>query len=168
MIDLEPRFKSDFENLIRGEGLDNIEAFMEPVDLFEEVPLYSRFAQLSFLSEVPPIEKNKLLIRAATWQLSNIVTYCMKRDDARASDFYCMLSILDWEDFDAGGLVTPTFWYTNPSRGVLAQLQFTSSLGTHGVFVLDSLDRDADIEVQEEIHLFSENSYMERVYVRLK
>ena len=166
-MDLDPRFKADFEHLIKLQKLDNLEGFMEPIDLFEEVPLYSRFSQVSFLDGLPPIERNRVLIRAAALYLCVIINYFRENFAGREFDFFCMLSILDWDDFNEGGLVTPTFWYTNPSQGILEQIRLEPPSSIYSTFVAESLDYDPTFKINEDITPLSDEPHVERVYVQL-
>ncbi|MDQ3054258.1 MAG: Imm15 family immunity protein [Actinomycetota bacterium] len=166
-MDLDPRFKANFERLIKHQKLDNLEGFMEPIDLFEEVPLYSRFSQVSFLDGLLPIERNRVLIRAAAWYLCVITKYFREAYVGRDCDFFCMLSILDWEDFNEGDLITPTFWYTNPSQGVLDQIRLESPDSAYSTFVAEALDRDPSFKINEDLTRLPDEPHVERVYVQL-
>lgn len=166
-MDLDPRFKADFERLIKLQKLDNLEGFMEPIDLFEEVPLYSRFSQVSFLDSLSSIERNRVLIRAAAWYLCVIIKYFREAYAGRDCDFFCMLSILDWEDFNEGGLITPTFWYTNPSQGVLDQIRLEPPDSAYSIFVAEALDCDRSFKIKEDLTRLLDEPHVERVYVQL-
>jgi len=164
-MDLDPRFTDDFERLIRLEKLDDLEGFMQLVGLFEEVPLYSRISQLSFLRGLSPTEKNRI-----SYSRGSLVSTSHHRLLARVLrrsnyDFFCMISVLDWEDFNEDGLLTPTFWYTNPSRGDQISLESPSS--TYSTFVADSLDRDPSFKIREGLAHLPGGPYIERVYAQL-
>lgn len=166
-MELDPRFKAEFEQLIRLQELDQLEGFMAPIDLFDEPPLYSRFSQVAFLDGLPPAEKNRVLIRAAAWYLPVIVKYSREFHAGRENDFFCMLSIVDWEDFDEGGLLAPTFWYTNPSQGILDQIRLEPPNSAYSTFVAEALDHDPSFLVWEDLASLPGTPYYERVYVQL-
>lgn len=162
-MELDTRFKTEFENLIQIEGLDDLEQFAEVVDLFEEVPLYSRFSQLSFLNDLPPNEQNRILIRAGAWYLRFIIEYLTRHD----CDSFCMLTIRDWEDFPQGGLITPSFWYTNPSQGTLDQIHLQPPDSAYSDFVAEALDHDPSLKINEYLSFLPGEPHVERVYVQL-
>ncbi len=82
-------------------------------------------------------------------------------------DSFCMLSILDWEDFGEGGLVTPAFWFTDLHSRVLAQLRLEPPISTQSAFVADSLDRDPSFEIYEDMrNVENDPLFVKRVYVQ--
>ena len=162
-MELDAKFKTKLERLIEMEGLNDLEQFTEPVELFEEVPLYSRFSQLSFLEGLPSSEKNRILIRAGAQHLRVILEYLTRRD----CDSFCMLTIRDWEDFPQGGLITPAFWYTNPSQGILDQMRLQPPSSTYSNFVAEALDHDPSLKIDEYLSFLPGEPHVERVYVQL-
>jgi hypothetical protein len=165
-MQIDPRFAAGFERLIRDQFLDDLDGFLTRVELFDEPPLYSRFDQLTFLDGVPVEERNRLLVRAAAAHLPAIVGH------ARGHDSFCMLSILGWEDFDGGSLITPTFFVTNPStrpdpedpRGILDYLCFDPPTSHYSAFVADALEHDPRYLIHEDL---GSTPGVMRVYVRI-
>jgi Immunity protein 15 len=162
-MDLDPRFRADFEQLVRVEGLDRLDDLMV-TSLFEEVPLYSRYAHVAFLDPLPVAERNRLLIRAAAWYLPVILAHAAASYAGRDHDYFCMLAVSSWDDFDGGGLVSPAFWYTNPSRGVLDQLRREPPTSPYSSFVADALDRDPLYRLSEGYSDLPGGPYLTRVY----
>ncbi|GCE02190.1 Imm15 family immunity protein [Embleya hyalina] len=149
---VDPRFVPEFVDLIHCERLDDLDRFLGPVELFDELPLYSRFHQLAFLDSLSVGQKNRLLIRAAAAHLPRIVEH------GRGHDFFCMLSVLSWDEWELGGLIEPAFWYTKPSnrpdpsdpRGILDYLRFRPPTSRYGLFVADALDHDPRYVIRDD------------------
>lgn len=164
---IDPRFAADFARLIHHQRLDDLDAFLKPVELFDEPPLCSRLDQLAFLDGLPTEQKNRLLIRAAVAHLPRIVEH------GRGHDFSCMVSILGWDEFEDGGLIRPAFWYTNPSnrpdpadpRGILDYLHFNPPTSRYSMFVADALDHDPAYLIHDDDA--ETDPWTRRVYVRL-
>jgi hypothetical protein len=164
---VDPRFAVGFARLIHQQLLDDLDSFLEPVEDFDEPPLYSQYAQLAFLDGLTTDQKNRLLIRAAVAHLPRIVGH------GRGHDFYCMVSILDWGDFEDGGLICPAFWYTNPStrpaladpRGILDYVHFNPPTSHYSRFVADALDHDPAYLIHDDSG--TGDPWTRRVYVRL-
>lgn len=166
-MELDRRYKTHFERLIKLEGLDDLSQFKDQVELFEEVPLYSRFSQLSFLKGLPSVEKNRILIRAGAWYVRVIIGSLRESCVGRDYDSFCMLSIRDWEDFPEGGLITPAFWCANPSQGVLEHIRLQPPNSAYSKFVAESLGRDPSFKINECLDFLPGEPHVERVYVQL-
>ncbi|SPT49673.1 Imm15 family immunity protein [Actinomadura madurae] len=164
---IDPRFAADFARLIHHQLLDDFDSFLKRVDDFDEPPLYTQYAQLAFLGGLTTEQKNRLLIRAAVAHLPRIVEH------GHGHDFYCMVSILGWDEFENGGLIRPAFWYTNPStrpdpgdpRGILDYVQFNPPASRYSVFVAGALDHDPGYLIHDDSG--TGDPWMRRVYVRL-
>lgn len=165
MNEFNSPFKRDFENLIRVEGLDLLEDLMT-ASTFEEVPICSRDARLSFLGDLPPASKNRLLVQAARWYLGVIIKFSESYFAGRAYDYFCMLSVTDWESFEEDDLVRVSFWHTNPSRGILGYLEFEPPRSKYSAFVADALDRDPSFDIFEGLSDLPDGPSVERVYAR--
>lgn len=163
---LDPRFAAGFARLIRHQRLDALDSFLESVDDFDEPPLYSQFAQLAFLDGLTTEQKNRLLIRAAVAHLPRIAEHL------RGHDFFCMVSIVNWADFEDGGLITPAFFCTDLSvrprsadpRGVLDYIPFTPPTSRYSTFVADALGHDPAYLIHDDP---GKDLWTTRVYVRL-
>jgi hypothetical protein len=106
---IDPRFRADFERLAAEEELDDVDGFRRPIESVDEVPLYSQVSQVAFLDGLGNRERAAQLIAAGAWQLARI----RERLGEMGPDFRCLLVILDGEQLDEDGLVTPAIWYTH-------------------------------------------------------
>ncbi|MFB9890472.1 Imm15 family immunity protein [Planobispora takensis] len=167
-IDLDPRFKTELVRLIRDEGLDQFGELME-ADPFEEVPLYSRYAQLEFLDTLCVSEKNRVLIRAAVAHMVKVVEYSRDYYEDRSCDYLCMVSVVGWEDSDGRSeLLIPNLWIGNMRDDRLRSMRLHPAQSRRSEFVADALDGDAGLTLSEGLSHFLGESYVDRVYVRLK
>ena len=165
--DADPAVKAGFRHLLELEGLDRLDELMRVDDFFEELPLYSRYAQLSFLDGLPVAERNRLLVRAAVSYLPVVLDHARDYYAGRDRDYFCMVAVQSWEDFDEGGLVTPYLWFANPSRGVFDHLRFDPPQSSYSAFVAEALDHDPSFMLNEGLRDLPGGPYVERVYVRL-
>jgi hypothetical protein len=132
-------YAANFESLIRLEGLDDLDSLMKTTS-FEEVPLFSRYAHVSFLAHETVDNRSAILIRAAVSYLRVILAHSKEYYRGRMYDYCCMVSVTDWEQLDdAREPVTPNFWYTNPSVGVLDRIDLVSADNEQARFVLSAL-----------------------------
>ncbi|MFC0546052.1 hypothetical protein [Kutzneria chonburiensis] len=109
MIEPDPRFLPDFERLVAEEELDKVAGFRRPIESVDEVPLYSRVSQVAFLDGLAPRARAGQLIAAGAWMLGQIRAELTEMGPG----FQCLLVILDGEQLDDDGLVTPAIWYTH-------------------------------------------------------
>ncbi len=158
-------YRGEFEGLIHREMLDRLDELMGIDDYFDEVPLYSRIDHFQFLRNLPVVEQNRALIRAATWHLETILEHAQHYYADREFDYCCMVSVQDWEDFEDGGLITPGFWFANPSRGVFDYLEMNPPQSKYANFVAECLDHDPAYQLNENYSSFSEIG-VERVYIQ--
>ncbi|BDR57620.1 Imm15 family immunity protein [Xylocopilactobacillus apicola] len=54
---------SNINDLIKAEGLDDLQALFAKYETFEEIPIFSRFSHISFLSSLSFNEKYKVLLK---------------------------------------------------------------------------------------------------------
>jgi hypothetical protein len=128
-----------FQELLRQEGWDDFPRWIVELQDFDEVPLYSRYAQIDFLSHLPFPERNRLLVRTAADYLARLVTYVEDlKSSGQSADLFCMLSILDWDDWDESegqSLLTPAMFITNPSREILSYMPLAITSSPHGELI---------------------------------
>lgn len=154
-------YLSNFEQLVDDEGLRNFSGFTRPIETFDEPPLYSRISQLAFLGDLDARERAEQLIRAAVWHLRRLVDYIEEARFDTKPDFLCMLSIVDWEQLDDDGMITPAFWYTHRRREMLELIPLASPESWRACFVLEVLNGDETLTVHD-----SPGDPMDRVYVQ--
>jgi hypothetical protein len=111
--------------------------FRRPIESVDEVPLYSRLSQVAFLDGLGNRERAAQLVAAGAWLLARI----SDRLGERGPDFRTLLVILDGEQLDEDGLVTPAIWYTH--RGL--DLPLTQPHGELARFVAEVLGQQAKV-----------------------
>jgi Immunity protein 15 len=173
--ELEQPFRAAFDALLAAEGHTQLSDYLE-VTTFDEVPLYSRFDQLSFLDGLDSAEQNRLLIRAAVLHLAKIVDYAGRAFEGRDDPCLRMVSITGWWDSDADGwtstdgttrLLTPNFWIGNLRSAQMQSFTMDSASGKSAQFVADALDRDPDYVLFEGWSAPGPDRFLRRVYVQL-
>lgn len=118
-VDLN-HFSRQIDALLRREKLDDLSGFLE-YETFEEVPLFSRYQNISFLSRLTVHDRNTVLIGFALRHLDRIIQYAAKHLDVNAfSNYFAMLSIIDWDECTPEyGQILPCFWITSKATEIL-------------------------------------------------
>lgn len=149
-MEMDGRFRGAFARLLADQDLADLDGLMEYRGYFDELPLYSTYPQIAFLAPLPAEERNRVLIRTAAAHLDAVLHHSLMFYAGREHDHFCAVAITEWDEFDAGGLVTPRFWYANPSRGVFDHLVLDPPTSGYSAFVADCLDRDPAYALAEE------------------
>lgn len=109
-----------FDALLGEEGLTDPAVFAG-VEVYDEVPLYSRLSQIEFLADLPVVERNKQLIRAAVRHLDRLRAHFLGNPET-VHGVLRLVSVTGWwVDLEQGGLCTdgtseiirPNFWVGN-------------------------------------------------------
>ena len=101
MASMNDRFESSFRELFQSRELGDYAVFSAR-DFCDEVPLYARFGEISFLHALPTEQANAVLLRAGLDYLDELVT----QSDPPAP-FVAALTI--WDDGDADPIVPRIF-----------------------------------------------------------
>lgn len=152
--------KEQMDRLVHEEGLDDLERLLTPRE-WDEVPLVSRLARISFLADLDVREKSRILVVSAVAYLDRILAFANARN---REDVVVMVSVLNWDDLDATEpeSVRPKFWIcTNVERDlsafrlrpaaskegsmVTAWLRSADLLGSHEVFDLAEADTEPEL-----------------------
>lgn len=111
-------YAPNFDALLADEGLTD-PAVLVPVDVFDEVPLYSRLTQIDFLANLPVVEQNRTLLRAALRHLDRVREHVRAHSQANTACVLRLVSVTGWwVDQENGGVCTdgtseilvPNFW----------------------------------------------------------
>jgi hypothetical protein len=165
-VDVDPRFRDDFQRLLTERGLLDLNQYMEYPDYFDEPPLYTEDSQVAFLDQLPFEERNRQLIRAAVVHLGTLLDYSRTYFAGREYDYFCAVTVTGWEFFEDGDLLIPRFWFANPSRGVFNYLRLGPPVGEQSMFVLRCLDDDPEYLLNEDVVPEFGGSRLERVFVQ--
>jgi hypothetical protein len=116
----ELQFSVEFGKLLEDEHIADPRVWAD-VEVYDEVPLYSRLSQLSFLKGLSIADQNRQLIRAAVRQLDVITKYFESHEDGR--QLLRLVSIIGWwADAERGGgrcmdgtdeVIQPYLWIGN-------------------------------------------------------
>lgn len=141
-------FPQEMRELLREEGLDDIDSLLTPRE-WDEVPLASRLSRLAFMAHLDVREQSRILVSAAVNHLDTILGFVAK---SPRPDAVVMLSIFDWEELDSSELapVVPNFWIsTNPGRDLVKfRLQLGSTIEARE---LRSWLENASLHVEHEV-----------------
>jgi hypothetical protein len=121
------------QGLLRQNDWGDFSGWLVELQDFDEVPLYSGYDQVAFLSHLPYEQRNRLLLCAAAVYLGRLVEYLEdRRQRGHDDDCFCMLSVLEWEEWEESGgesLLLPAMWFTNPSKDVLSYVPLAVASG---------------------------------------
>lgn len=164
-MEIERRFREEFERLIDKHDLSAFDGLMSYHGYFDELPLFAQYTEVSFLDDLPFEERNRVLIRAAVAHLEKILRYSRTFYEGRDYDYFCAVTITNWEFVDEGDVVIPRFWYANPSHGVFDFAVLGPPESEYSRFVTGCLDHDPRYHVVEDVvHEYS-GPRVERVFV---
>jgi hypothetical protein len=168
------QYTSAFKDLFESEGIAD-PAAMVHTEVFDEVPFYSRYSQLEFLSGLTIAETNRQLIRASVAQLDRIAAHASARrrdaglDAPESVAMLYMVSVTDWivDRADAAtvcqdgttGLLVPHIWCGNLSSGKMQAFlpgqglprAFRLPHSACAEFVISALGRSPDYDIYESV-----------------
>lgn len=125
---MKDMFKSKFIDLMKKEGLNNYSNYFSAFDSFEEIPLFSRYNNISFLKSLSFNEKNKYLIKNGIDIINYIIGISPQylRED-EMNDYLIGISITDWdlEDYNEINCLTPNIYISRKKRWLLSCLRLT-------------------------------------------
>lgn len=156
-INVDPRYEEQIEDLLKEQDLWDLDDLMllDRLDDFDEVPLYSRFDQLSFLDGVSMADGNRILIRAAVRHLGQVIEHSRSYFESRDRDFFCMVSITDWDSSDGtSDWLQPALWLARPSNPVMAPMRIYEPRSAHSRFVAEAIDGEPDYLINEGLARF--------------
>ena len=162
IVDIDPRFRDQFEQLLARNDLVDLDGLMSYPGHFDELPLFAMNDEVAFLAKFSPEERSRILIRAAVAHLGVILDHSRKYYEGREYDYFCAVTVTDWEYLDEGGAVVPHFWYANPSRGVFDHLKLDPPASEQSRFVAKCLDHSPDYVLNDDLR----QSRLERVWVQ--
>jgi hypothetical protein len=165
-VDVDPRFADQFGRLFDRHDLTQYHRLMEYHGYFDELPLFARYAEVSFLDSLSIEERNRVLIRAAVAHLETILDYSRQYYANREYDYFCAVTITGWEYVDEGEVVVPHFWYANPSHGAFEYLALEPPTSQYSRFVADCLDHSPDYVLNDDVVRDYTETRVERVFVQ--
>jgi hypothetical protein len=165
-VDVDPRFRDDFQRLLAERGLLELDRYMEYPDYFDEPPLYTEDSQVAFLDGLSFEERNRQLIRAAIVHLGTLLDHSRAHFAGREYDYFCAVTVTGWEFFEDGDLLIPRFWFANPSRGVFDYVRLGPPVSEQSLFVSRCLDDDPEYLLNEDVVAEFGGSRLERVFVQ--
>ncbi|WP_067707281.1 Imm15 family immunity protein [Erwinia sp. ErVv1] len=114
--------------LIKKEGLDDPDIFLAEYDTFEEVPFFSRWNDIKFLSHLSFDEKNKILLKSAIdlvtknqRVINSIIT------NSQLADFFACITLTGWDDALEMGSLKPNILFTRRKNWLLSNLNLKRS-----------------------------------------
>ncbi|BDR55701.1 Imm15 family immunity protein [Xylocopilactobacillus apis] len=127
----------NMNDLIKAEGLDDPLTLFAEYETFEEIPVFSRFSHISFLSSLSFNEKNKVLLKTC-------LDLAEKCNSSIKPDHFICVSITDWDNYEEINCLTPNLFVSQRKDWLLSKLKLKSTQTVEENLVreyLNSLDR---------------------------
>jgi hypothetical protein len=164
-------FDSHFQRMLERQGISDPAVFGR-ADTFDEIPVYSRLSELEFMSSLPIIDQNRLMIVAAT---RHLVKICEYRDSSPRidTDAIVVLSMTDWwidDDQEPrcndGTIehIVPRFWIGNLAHPDMKEFRFYPPRSNSAEFIIRTVGL-SDFDVVESRTEEWMEGCPERVYV---
>jgi hypothetical protein len=145
-------YESRFWQILEKNRLVDLSQFHKP-HFFEEVPLYSRLADVSFLSEHSADEASAIVLRFALKFLKSVISY-----EQHDTPFFAAITVSNFSEGDP--IVPNLFVWSNPLRELYDKLTLNAATTPFGekikrlvsqlhlpdrLFVFDDTSTTADI-----------------------
>lgn len=157
-ITVAQSYADKFQELLDEERIGDPAVFLD-VNVFDEVPVYSRFHQLGFLSGLSFAEANGNLIRLTALYLDKVVSYAaMNQEQQGGKTILRMVSITGWlNENDSGQMnfdgsvdfVRPNIWLADLDSPKLSSFSVWPIVSPAGLFVNTVMNNDARFSVAE-------------------
>lgn len=140
-------YASCFDALLDQEGLADPALFAE-VEVYDEVPLYSRLSQLQFLAGLPIQEQNRQLVRTAVRHLDRIRENRLRHSSVVDKRVLRLISVTGWwVDAERDGICTdgtselilPNFWLGNLDDERMKDFKLYLPTSRPAIFVSEAL-----------------------------
>jgi Immunity protein 15 len=149
-ITVEQSYADRFQEILDEEQIGDPAVFLD-VDVFDEVPVYSRFHQLDFLSGLSFAEANGNLIRLTALYLDRVVSYAANQERQDGKTILRMVSITGWLNENYSGqmnldgsadFVRPNIWLANLDSPKLSSFSVWPAASPAGLFVIAAMNND--------------------------
>jgi hypothetical protein len=172
-------FGDEFARLLAEEGLDDLSQFLT-AETFEEVPLFSRYAQIDFLGDLDTARRNILTIRFAVAHLGSIQRYARERRAAapgrQPDPCLRMVTVTDWWDYGDDGVeynngtrdvLSPHFWVGDLGSPKMAAFRMHPPDSAYSAFVRSALEGVPSVALHEGWSSDDRDRLLSRVYIEL-
>ncbi len=168
-------YRESFDDLLESEGHNRLEDCMTTA-VFDEIPLFSREAQIDFLDGLSLMEINKLTIRVAVLHQLKINEFAKRRFSGHTDPYLRMVSVTGWWDTDSRGmhevggdtsLLTPNFWIGNMASPEMAQFSMDDASSEGSEFVASATEGISRLRLFDGWSAGSGKRFLRRVYVRI-
>lgn len=157
-ITVEDRYLQAFENVLAEEGIADPRVFLD-VDWYKDMPVYTRYRQLDYLSSFSFAEANRILIRCSAMYLQRLIALASQRGGVSGKTILRMVSVTDWDDendsrqrnYDGTvAFVAPYIFVINLDHPGLRNFALHPVASPAGRFTQDAVDGDDRFAVAEE------------------
>ncbi|MDX6253105.1 MAG: hypothetical protein QOF10_6465 [Kribbellaceae bacterium] len=167
----DQEFHSHFQGMLERQGLSDPAAFRQ-VDTFDEVPVFSRLSELDFMSSLPIVDQNRLMIVAATRHLIKICEYLDSLPKSEPGLIVVVSMTSWWIDDDRASRcndgtienIVPRFWVGNLAHPDMKAVRFYSPRSSPAEFVIQTVGLNGFEVVESRIEEWMQGC-PERVYV---
>lgn len=157
--------EKNFKKLVEIEGMNDMSIFFRPYKTFEEIPIFSRFDNIEFLSDVSFNKKNKLLIKHAIMLLKEIRNESKIRLKKDKEEYFSCISLVDWEEdeYEEINCITPCIYVSRRKTWLMSSLNLVQGNSIEENLILEylcSLD-----EKEFDVRRSNKNKDFTRIYI---
>ncbi|GAA1637037.1 hypothetical protein GCM10009744_27750 [Kribbella alba] len=167
----DQEFHSHFQGMLERHGMSDPAVFRQ-VETFDEVPVCSRLSELDFMSSLPIVDQNRLMIVAATRHLIKICEYLDSFPDSEPGLIVVVSITSWWIDEDRASRcndgtiehIVPAFWVGNLAHPDMKAFRFHLPRSNPAEFVLQTVGPNGFEVVESRIEEWMQGC-PKRVYV---
>ena len=165
-MDIDQRFAEQLSTLLVDNDLTNLDGLMTYDGPFDELPLFAMNSEVEFLAGLSAREQSRILIRAAVAHLERVLDHSRQYFAGLEYDYFCAVTVTDWDYLDDDLPVVPHFWYANPSYGVFDKLRLDPPSSAESRFVAECLDHSPDYVLRDDLTRRYGKPELERVWIQ--
>lgn len=120
--------EDEFKSLIKKEKLNDFANYFNDYESYEEIPLFTRYKNISFLSDFSFNEKNKILILKGLELLRSIRMMASNYlNESEMKNYFICLTITSWDlsDYNEINCLSPNICVSRKKQWLLSCLELT-------------------------------------------
>lgn len=165
MENIQDKFKA----LIIKEKSNDFSIYFNQYETYEEIPLFSRYKNISFLSGFSFNEKNKLLIQQGVELIRYVISVSSDYlNESELEDYFICLSItdLDFHDYKEVNCLSPNIYISRRKKWLLSSLELSQKNSIEENLIkeyLYSLNLNSN-----DVYVTKKSANIDRVYILIR
>lgn len=157
--------EKNLKKLVEIEGMNDMSIFFRSYETFEEIPIFSRFENIKFLSDMSFNKKNKILINHAVTLLKAIRNEGKIRLKEEKEEYFSCVSLIDWEEdeYKEINCITPCIYVSRRKSWLMSRLNLVQGNSIEENLILEYLCSLGEKEF--DVRRSNNNKDFTRIYV---